>query len=122
VAGPDRFASGAVSGQAGEVVRGARAPRRFDRGALQGPPWAVKLVMGGDEAAAVRSGDSSLSLSMPVMQALQRVSWWGPWPALCVCAHAHAQLAAGWEWQGIWCAWVGAVIMLSTSPPLSAIA
>lgn len=41
---------------------------------LQETPCAVKLLMGCDEAAAVRSGDSSLSLSMPVMQALQRVS------------------------------------------------
>ncbi|PRW58265.1 Serine threonine- kinase CTR1 [Chlorella sorokiniana] len=39
---------------------------------LQETPCAVKLLTGCDEAAAVRSGDSSLSLSMPVMQALQR--------------------------------------------------
>lgn len=53
---------------------------------LQETPCAVKLLMGCDEAAAVRSGDSSLSLSMPVMQALQRVSGGGSVRITVVCA------------------------------------
>ena len=47
---------------------------------LQETPCAVKLLMGCDEAAAVRSGDSSLSLSMPIMQELQKVG--RGWPRL----------------------------------------